>query len=212
MTQLQATLRDQNVTLDALRAAGTIPAVIYGSGISESMHVGVDRELFKKAWKAAGHSTAVTLSIDGKNHDVLIHDFQVDPKTDMVIHADFFALNKLTKVTVQVELEFVGVSPAVKSGLGILEKTLHEIEIEALPKDLPKNIEVDISGLENIHDQIHVKDLKVGSGVEIKTGADEVVAVIGGLQEEVAESGEVDLSSIEVEKKGKKEDSEESAA
>jgi large subunit ribosomal protein L25 len=180
-----------------MRAAGTIPAVIYGSGISESMHVGVDRESFKKAWKAAGHSTAVTLSIDGKNHDVLIHDFQVDPKTDMVIHADFFALNKTTKVTVQVELEFVGVSPAVKSGLGILEKTLHEIEIEALPKDLPKNIEVDISGLANIHDQIHVKDLKVSSGIEIKTGADEVVAVIGGLQEEV-ESVEVDLDYLEL--------------
>jgi large subunit ribosomal protein L25 len=206
MTQLQATLRDQNITLDALRAAGTIPAVIYGSGISESMHVGVDRELFKKAWKAAGSSTAVTLSIDGKNHDVLIHDFQVDPKTDMVIHADFLVLNKLVKVTVSVELEFVGVSPAVKSGLGILEKTLHEIEIEALPKDLPKNIEVDISGLESIHDQIHVKDLKIAPGIEVKTGADEVVAVIGGLQEEVESTGEIDLESIEVEKKGKKDD------
>lgn len=208
MTQLQATLRDQNITLDALRAAGTIPAVIYGSGISESMHVGVDRELFKKAWKAAGSSTAVTLSIDGKNHDVLIHDFQVDPKTDMVIHADFLVLNKLVKVTVSVELEFIGVSPAAKSGLGILEKTLHEIEIEALPKDLPKNIEVDISGLENIHDQIHVKDLKIAPGIEVKTGADEVVAVIGGLQEEVESTGEIDLESIEVEKKGKKDDEE----
>jgi large subunit ribosomal protein L25 len=124
----------------------------------------------------------------------------------MVIHADFLALDKSVKVTVSVELEFVGVSPAVKSGLGILEKTLHEIEVEALPKDLPKNIEVDISGLENIHDQIHVKDLKVGSGVEIKTGEDEVVAVIGGLQEEVESPAEIDLSSIEVEKKGKKEE------
>lgn len=206
MTQLQATLRDTNVSLDALRTAGSIPAVVYGSGFSESMHVGVDRESFKKAWKEAGHSTTVTLSVDGKNYEVLIHDFQVDPKTDMVIHADFLALDKSVKVTVSVELEFVGVSPAVKSGLGILEKTLHEIEVEALPKDLPKNIEVDISGLENIHDQIHVKDLKVGSGVEIKTGEDEVVAVIGGLQEEVESPAEIDLSSIEVEKKGKKEE------
>lgn len=206
MTQLTATLRDNTIGLDALRAAGTIPAVIYGSGLPESIHISIDRESFKKAWKSAGHSTAVTVSVDGKNYDALIHDFQVDPRTDIVIHADLFALDKSTKVTVSVELEFVGVSEAVKSGLGILEKPIHEVEVEALPKDLPKTIEVDISGLKEIHDQIHVKDLKVGPGVEIKTNADEVVAVIGGLQEEVESTGEIDLSSIEVEKKGKKED------
>lgn len=206
MTTVSATIRNKSENAGAIRAAGNIPAVIYGSGISEPIHVSVEREAFKKAWKMAGGSSAVTLSVDGKNHDVLIHDFQIDPATDVVIHADFFALDQSKKVTVGVELEFVGVSAALKSGSGTLEKMMHEIEVEALPKDLPKSIEVDISSLENVHDQIHVKDLKVPSGVEIKSDLDDVVAVITGLQEEVETPTEVDLSSIEVEKKGKKEE------
>jgi len=83
---------------------------------------------------------------------------------------------------------------------------MHEIEVEGLPKDLPKSIEVDISSLENVHDQIHVKDLKIPSGVVAKNDPEDVVAVITGLQEEVESPAEIDLSAIEVEKKGKKEE------
>lgn len=204
MTTLSATIRTDE-KLGAVRAAGNIPAVIYGAGITTPISISIEREAFKKAWKMAGGSSAITLSTDEKKHDVLIHDFQIDPKTDIVIHADFLALDKSTKVIVGVELEFVGVSPAVKSGAGTLEKMLYEIEVEALPKDLPKNIEVDISKLENVHDQIHVKDLKIPAGVEVKNDPEDVVVVITGLQAEVEEST-TDLSSIEVEKKGKKED------
>jgi large subunit ribosomal protein L25 len=209
MTIISATIRGDE-KLDAIRTAGNIPAVVYGAGITTPLHVSVEREAFKKAWKAAGGSTTVTVTADGKNYDTLIHDFQIDPATDMVIHADFLALDKTTKVTVGVELEFVGVSPAVKSGTGTLEKMLHEIEVEGLPKDLPKSIEVDISSLENVHDQIHVRDLKISSGIEVKTDADEVIAVITGLnvEEESTETTEIDFASIEVEKKGKKEDEE----
>lgn len=207
MTTLSATIRTDE-KLIGIRTAGSIPAVVYGAGIKTPIHISVEREMFKKAWKVAGGSSAITLSADGKNYDVLIHDFQIDPKTDIVIHADFLALDKSTKVTVGVELEFVGISPAVKSGTGTLEKMLHEIEVEALPKDLPKNIEVDISSLANVHDQIHVKDLKIPAGVELKTDLEDVIAVITGLNEETDETTEVDLSSIEVEKKGKKEESE----
>ena len=206
MTTVSATIRNKSENAGAIRAAGNIPAVIYGSGISEPVHVSVEREAFKKAWKMAGGSSAVAVSVDGKNYDVIIHDFQVDPKTDLVIHADFLALDKSVKVTVGVELEFVGISPAVKSGAGTLEKMLHEIQVEALPKDLPKNISVDISELTNVHDQIHVKDLQIPAGVEVKNDANDIVVVITGLQEEV-ESTDADLSSIEVEKKGKKEES-----
>ena len=212
MATLSATIRNASDKIDAIRAEGSIPAVIYGAGISESIHVSVDRETFKKAWKMAGGSSAVTLSVDGKNYDVLIHDFQIDPRTDTVIHADFLVLDKTVKVTVEVELEFIGVSPAVKANLGSLEKPLHAIEIEALPKDLPKSIEVDISGLADVHDQIHVRDIKVPAGVTIKTDLEEVVAVITGPHEEKEEaSAPIDLESIEVEKKGKKEEESESA-
>jgi large subunit ribosomal protein L25 len=168
MTTLQATNRAADENVAGLRTSGKIPAVIYGSGIKTPIAITVDREAFKKAWSQAGSSTAVTVTGAGEDHDVIIHDFQIDPRTDMVIHADLLALDKNTKVTVKVELEFVGTSPAVKAGLGILEKALHELEVEALPANLPKTLSIDISSLVDIHSQIHVKDIALPKGVEIK--------------------------------------------
>lgn len=210
MTTLQATTRSANETPEAVRALGKIPAVIYGSGVTGSISISVDREAFKKAWAAAGSSTSVTVTGAGEDYDCIIHDFQIDPRTDMVIHADFLALDKNTKVTVKVELEFVGTSPAVKAGLGILEKALHEIEVEALPANLPKTLEVDISGLTEADSQIHISDIKLPKGVELKGHeAEDVVALISVIADEKEEDNTpIDFASIEVEKKGKKEDAE----
>lgn len=213
MTQLQATIREVAGGVDALRAEGKIPAVIYGAGVSTPISISVDREAFKKAWTAAGTSTAVTITGANGDHDCIIHDFQIDPRTDQVIHADFLALDKNTKVTVSVELEFIGEAPAVKAGLGVLEKALHAIEVEALPANLPKSIQVAVNVLETADSQIHIKDLQLPVGVEI-TGhdADDVVALIAAIKEESEEaSAPIDFSAIEVEKKGKKEDESESA-
>ncbi len=207
MTTLNANIRTSDEKLDTIRQAGKIPAIVYGAGITETVHISLERESFKKAWKAAGGSTAVTLSVDGKTYDALIHDFQVDPKTETVIHADFLVLDKSIKVTVGVELEFIGISPAVKSGTGTLEKMLHEIEVSGLPKDLPKQIDVDISSLGDVHDQIRVSDLKLPTGIVAVTDADDIVAVITGLNIEEESSSEIDFANIEVAKKGKKEES-----
>jgi large subunit ribosomal protein L25 len=206
MTTISATIRNASEKLEVIRTAGNIPAIIYGAGIENPMSVSVEREALKKAWKSAGGSSAVTLTIDGKNYEVLIHDIQIDPKTDNAVHIDFMALDKKTKVTVGVEIEFVGESPAIKSGAGTLEKMLHEVEVEALPADLPKSIIVDITKLENVGDQIHVKDLVITKGVEVKNDPEDTVVVITGLQQETETTAEVDLSAIEVEQKGKKED------
>jgi len=212
MTTLQATLRTKDESTATLRKDAKIPAVIYGSGMSETVSISVNREDFKKAWNAAGSSTAVTIQGAGGDHDCIIHDFQIDPSTDQVIHADFLVLDKNTKVTVKVELEFVGVAPAVKSGYGILEKALHEIEVEALPANLPKSIEVDISGMEEADAKILVSDLKIPKGVEIKGHEmEDVVALISEIKEEVEDAGPIDFSAIEVEQKGKKEDEEAAA-
>ena len=146
---------------------------------------------------------------------MIIHDFQIDPATDMVIHADLLALDKNTKVIVHVELDFTGTSPAVKSGLGILEKVLHEVEVEALPKDLPKSIEVSIDGLEEVGSAIHVKDLKMAKGVELKGHeGEDVVAVISAIKEEKEEDNTpIDFAAIEVSaQKGKKPGEEDAAA
>lgn len=206
MITLNATLRTEKNLAD-MRTAGNIPAVVYGSGISDPVSIVISREDFKRTWREAGSSSAIHLIVDGKTYSVLIHDYQINPGTDMVIHADFLSIDMNTEVTVSVALDFVGVSPAVKSSLGSLEKMLHEISVECLPKDLPHNLSVDISSLENVHDQIHVRDIVLPAGVVIKGhDGDDVVAVIAGAQEEVESSGEIDFDSIEVEQKGKKEE------
>jgi len=213
MTQLQATIRGEGESVEALRSAGKIPAVIYGAGVKDTISVAVNREDFKKAWATAGSSTSVTIKGAGTDHDCIIHDFQIDPRTDQVIHADFLALDKNKKVTVTVELEFIGESQAVKDGFGVLEKALHEIEVEALPANLPKSIEVSIHLLDTAHSQIHIKDLRLPEGVEIKGHEPEdVVALVASIKEESEEAAApIDFASIEVEKKGKKEDAEEPA-
>lgn len=211
MTTLIATPRT-NESAEALRAAGKIPAVVYGKGVSANLNIAIDREAFKKAYAAAGSSTAVSLDGIGEDVDVIIHDFQIDPTTDAVIHADLLALDKNTKVTVAVHLEFIGESPAAKSGLGVLEKPIHEIEVEALPKNLPKSIVVDLSGLTDVGSAIHIKDLAIPSGVELKGHeAEDVVAVISAIKEE-KEEVVFDPNAVEVEKKGKDESAEEAAA
>lgn len=208
MTQLQATIRTGSENIEALRAAGKIPAVIYGAGIKEPISILVSREDFKKAWGSAGSSTSVTITGANGNHDCIIHDFQIDPRNDQVIHADFLSLDKNTKVTVKVELEFIGESQAVKDGFGILEKALHEIEVEALPANLPKTIPVSVHLLDTADAQIKIKDLQIPAGVTVKGhDADDVVALVSAIKEESEEpAAAIDFSAIEVEKKGKKEE------
>lgn len=205
MITLNANIRTEK-NLAKIRENGEIPAIVYGGKLSESISVSVNREDFKRTWREAGGSTAIALVIDGKKHDVLIHDFQIDPGVDMVIHADFMAIDANTEVTVDVELEFIGVSPAAKAGIGHLEKMLHEISVEALPKNLPSHISVDISSLANVGDHITVGDLVIPSGVRVVGhDAHDIVVVISGHSEETESTGTIDFDSIEVAKKGKKE-------
>jgi large subunit ribosomal protein L25 len=127
--------------------------------------------------------------------------------TDEPIHVDFLAIDMKKKIKVKVPLEFTGVSNAVKNGIGNLVKVLHEIEIEALPADLPHNLIVDISKLENLDNNIIVSDIKLPTGVvAVTSGTDVVASIIAQVEEKEEVAAPVDLSAIEVEKKGKKEE------
>ena len=107
---------------------------------------------------------------------------------------------------VAIPLEYIGTSPAVEAGANLV-KVLHELEVEADPMNLPHDITVDISVLAAIGDKIHVKDLKLPAGIELKVDAEEVVALAQEVVEEKEEEvAPVDLSAIEVEKKGKEEE------
>ena len=132
----------------------------------------------------------------------MIHDVDLDPVTDKPRHADFYAIEKGKTLEISVPLEFIGVAGAVKELGGILVKVMHEVEIEALPKDLPHNIVVDISSLKTFDDVIKASDIKLPEGVTLKVKADEVIASVYEPKEEV-EVAPVDLSAIEVAKKGK---------
>lgn len=202
MLKLKVEKRDKGENLELLRKAGQIPAVFYGPKESATS-IKIDQLDFKKAWKSAGESTVISLVGDNMDLEVLIHSVDLDPIKDTPIHVDFYAIEKGKKLSVDVPLEFIGVAPAVKDLGAVLVKVLHEVEIEALPKDLPHKLEVDISGLVNFDSVLTAKDIKLPEGVTLNIKADDVIASVYEPKEEVIEEAPVDLSAIEVEKKGK---------
>jgi large subunit ribosomal protein L25 len=201
MFKLKVEKRDLKESLNLLRDSGKMPAVFYGPK-DPSTPIKVTLADFKKAWKTAGESTVVSLEGNDIDADVLIHEVDLDPVTDVPIHADFYAIEKGKKLSVDVPLEFIGVAPAVKDLGAVLVKVLHDIEIEALPKDLPHKLEVDISGLVNFDSVITAQEIKLPEGVTLKVKPEEVIASVYEPKEEVIEAP-VDLTAIEVEKKGK---------
>lgn len=200
---LNATLREARGKKNSiLRDAGEMPAIVYGPK-HEAQSIVVKTIDFTKILKEAGESTIITLVGVGKDADVLIHDVDVDPVTGVVRHADLYAIESGKTINIRVPIEFVGESPAIKLG-AVITKVLHDIEIEAMPKNLPQHLTADISGLANFHDTIHVRDLVLPEGVEVKEDGDAIVAVASEVKEEVEEApAAIDMSAIEVEKKGK---------
>lgn len=205
MFTIKAKERERNIKLDILKKGGEIPAVFYGVD-QVNTPISIFNTEFKKVWREAGEAQAIQIIMGEKSVDVLIHQVQVDPVTSEPIHVDFLAIDMLKKIEVDVPLIFTGISNAVKSGLGILVKVLHQITIEALPKDLPQNISVNISKLNTIDDVILVSDILLPKNVFLITKGNDIVASIAEQKEEKEEAPPVDLSSIEVEKKGKKDE------
>lgn len=189
-----------------LRSEGFLPGVVYGAG-KDTRHFKVRATDFEKVWRSAGESSIVDVSGIGETLSVLITDVTVDPIYGAPVHVDLLAVRTDEVVTVSVPLIFSGSAPAEKELGGTLIKVMHELEIEALPKDLPHDITVDISGLKSFDDQIHVRDIVLPTGVVACVDADEVVALVQEVVEQEEQSTEpVDLSAIEVEKKGKVEE------
>ena len=194
-----------------LRSKGFLPAVVYGGG-KNAEPIAVKEADFMKLWKSAGESTVVELSVGENRKNVLIHDVDIDPIKDKPIHVDFYTVDMTKKLQVDVTLEFIGESEAVKGG-GILVKILHSIKIEAMPKDLPHSLLVDLSLLNAIGDSITVKNIKVPAGVKILDNPDETVAVAEAprVEEEAKTEAEAppSLESIEVVSKKPKVEAEE---
>lgn len=207
MLKLTVEKRESKKDLESLRASGKIPAVFYGPK-APSTSIAVNASEFNKVLKQAGESSVIELVGEGIDHEALIHDVDFDPVTVLPVHVDFYVIEKGKKVTVHVPLELVGVAPAVKELGGSLVKVLHEIEIEAMPKDLPHSIKVDISSLVNFDAQIHARDLVMPAQVTCLTDEDEVIALVQPAREDEPEtpSEAFDPSKIEVQERGKKDE------
>lgn len=202
MTSVAISPRTDKDSVPALRKGGRIPAIMYGSKFAAAS-ISVSALEFKKAFEKAGESTIVTLIGGPEEEQALVHDVQYDPVTDHPIHIDFYVVEKGQKVTVHVPIEFEGVSAAVKDLAATLIKVLHEIEVEAEPAKLPHGLTVDISALATMDSQILAKDIKLPEGVTLITGPEEVVASVSEAMKEPEEPVVMDISQIEVEKKGK---------
>ncbi len=208
MISLQATKKTESN--EALREKGLLPAVVYGMG-KDPVSISLETKLFIKAWHEAGESTTVTLELDGEKITTLIHDLQKDVVRGTPIHADFLRIDTNKPISVNVPIILDGVSPAVKGSLGVLIHSLHEVEIEALPKDLPHDLHVDIGGLNAVDSHITVANIIVPKGVTVLTPGTEIVASITAQVEE-KEEAPVDISAIGISVEKGKEEAEGEAA
>lgn len=191
--------------LKAARAAGRLPAVIYGRK-EKPRPLFVQVGDFKKVFAGAGESAIVNLETASGSNNVLIHDVARHPVTGDPIHVDFYVVEKDVVLETAVPIEFTGTAPAVKELGGTLIKVLHELRIEALPDDLPPALTVDLAPLSTLESQILVRDLILPSRIKVLHRSEEVIAAVTLAEEEPAEeSTPPDLSAIEVEKRGKEE-------
>ena len=202
MITLTTEKRDMNLKLENIRAKGRMPAVFYGPK-EKSTSITVSTIEFIKVYKKAGESSVIILKEGNNEHEALIHDIDVHPVTGAPRHADFYVIEKGKKIKVNIPLVFIGVSPAVRDKGAILVKVSRELEIEAIPKDLPHELSIDISTLIDFSSTITAKDIILPNGVTLVSGSDEILASISEAKEEIEEVKPIDMSTIEVAKKGK---------
>lgn len=171
----------------ALRREGWLPASVYGKSF-ESVSVQVNQKELDKLFKEVGESQLVDIVMDsGEAWPVLFKNPQYHPVFGTIMHLDMHKVNLKEKITAEVPIELVGESDAVKAGNVLIEVTM-EVEVEALPTDLPEKIVVDISKLDVVNAAITVADLQVDrSKVEIKNIADQVIVKVAAPKEEVIE-------------------------
>lgn len=160
-----------------LRKEGLLPVSVYGKDV-KSLALSVKLPEFMKVYGKAGETGLVELKFDGGSHHTLIANVQIHPVTRLPLHAEFHAVKLTEKIKANVPVELSGESPAVASNVGILLQTVKEIEVEALPTDLPEKIEIDVTKLAEIDQQITVGELSVPAGVVVLTAGEEVVVKV----------------------------------
>lgn len=193
-----------------VRAEGKVPGVVYGRG-KEAVSLSIDANALARAFAEAGESTIITLDVDGKKHNVIIHDYQRDALGQKLTHVDFYEVKMDEEISAEVELVFEGVAPAEKNLGGVVIKNITQLEVKALPQNLPHHIVVDFSSLATFDDVIRVADIQIPSGVEVVRDAEDVIVSVTQPRSE-AELESLDTEIVEnveqVEVTGQKEETE----
>ena len=162
-----------------LRREGLTPVNLYGPNI-ESLSLQVETSLLKRLIDRVGRNALIALKVDGarKPNMAMIRDIQRHPLTGDLLHVGFFQVEMTHRVKAEVPLLFTGEAPAAKTARIMLIENLTSLEVEALPADLPRNIEVDLTVLEEMDQAIHVRDIAVDEAVEVLNDPDQVVVKV----------------------------------
>ena len=159
-----------------LRAAGRVPAVLYGHG-QETQALSVDaHDMFKVLHTSAGANVLVDLKVDKDEHLVLPREIQRNHIKGTIVHVDFLVVSRTETIQVNVEIVDIGEAPGVKQG-GVVDHHLREVLVECFPQDVPAHLEADVSGLD-LNDVLHVSDLVAPQGVTILTNPEETVLAV----------------------------------
>jgi len=190
----------------SIRARGFIPSVIYGQD-TEPTAISVEGIELLKTVRDEGRNAIMTLDIQGgESVDVMLHEYQTDPVSSDVTHIDFYIVNLTEAMDVSVVVNLVGEAVGSKEG-GIVQQPSYELEVRAMPRDIPEEINVNIDEL-NIGDSISVSDLPVSDKYEFLDDQDATIVTVLPPEEEEEETEEVDLS-VEPELVGAEDEEEE---
>jgi large subunit ribosomal protein L25 len=188
-----------------LRREGILPANIYGHGL-DSLSVQVRGDEFEHLMRAATANEVIDVKVTGERaaRPVVVHRIQRHPLTSGALHADFYQVSLREKMRAAVPLLIIGQSDAVSTYNGVLVHALDELNIEALPLDIPTHIEVDISVLTELESSVHVRDLVVAGNVTVLNEPDAVVVKVESprvMEEEItpAEAAEAAAEAAEAE-------------
>jgi len=241
MLILKAKIREeQGKKVKKLRKRGILPAVLYGPKI-KNLSLEIDLKEFENIYKETGESSLISLEVDPstgssaepstraqaegahskssgqvKKFPVLIHEVKKDPLTGKPIHIDFYQPILTEEVEATVSIVFEGEAPAVKEFGGTLVREISEVEVKALPQNLPHEIKVNVENLKTFEDEILIKDLKLPEKVKVQREPDEIVAVVTPLEkveEELEKPVEEKVEEVEkVEEEKEEEEGEEEKA
>ncbi len=186
-----------------LRKKWIVPGIVYWKHLDNPIAIQFNKIDFLKIYSKAWETQTIILKGDGVDQMVLIHDIDVHPVTDEVIHVDFLAVRSDEKVEAEVPVVLVGESPVEKNNLWRLELLKDVVLVEAYPQDLPEKIEIDVSNIQKLSDVIHIKDINIPGNVDIKENPEDTIVTVLSLEELESEWEEKEETSSENESENK---------